>query len=414
MSTGEFDGLLEAVPAQDGPVHSTLRALLAGIDGAPRSPRLEHLRVKPGRSLTARVVGEPGDAPWWATIRTPAHAVKVANLLDRAAETGIPLAHAPLPHAQELHLLAGPPGLDGRLRRPLARAGVVTARGAVRGTVLSFNPWRRLVLRRNDSDTDSPAASVLRIWATAPPSAGLVEPLQRAGAPVLPSTLLPGDVLAQPWVDGGDLDTLLETGDHTTAGAPHPAIDRLGAAIAGLHSAGRRLTAEERDRLPAVDPHTALAAARDGAAALLPRLLPEFDRAAPRVLAALAADRTPQVILHGDLSADQAVRDARGTVRLIDLDRMAVGSAGHDLGGFAATEWIRGRATAEQFLTAYRAEPEAVPVADPLVRAWAAHHLLLRAAEPARMLDPQAVQRSRERIDRARALVDGKEEGLDG
>jgi aminoglycoside phosphotransferase (APT) family kinase protein len=161
--------------------------------------------------------------------------------------------------------------------------------------------------------------------------------------------------------------------------------------------------------LSRVDPARALAAARDGVDAVMPDLLPAFDRVGKRVLRALAADRGPDVLLHGDLSADQAVLDGRGAVRLIDLDRLAIGPAGCDLGGFAAVELLLGRGAhaAEALVGAYGRRMGVDGMDEAASNAWTAYHLLLRLAEPFRALAPDYREQGAARIERACAVLTG-------
>lgn len=437
----------------DGPALSAVRTLLAGAGSkadpgadataaafpVPSEARLAHLRYKPGHSVLARVEG--GGQPWWLVVRTPRSADKAAKMRTRAAESGLPLIDGEVP-GTALHVQAGPVGLDKNLFKPLRRGDLVDTRGAVAGTVLSYNPWRRLVLRRDaqgEPGTGAPGApTVLRLWHAPPASADLLAPLHAAGVAVLPARRTRVGI-EQPWVAGGDLERLLA---RATPAAEAPvgsaasvagdgedevpdlghALEHTAEAVAGLHVAGDTVPGLREAGLGRLDPTCAVAAAREGLQAVLPDLLPAFDREEERVRRALAADRSPDVLLHGDLSADQVVLDARGGVRLIDLDRLTVGPAGHDLGGFAAMELIRGRtSTAEALVAAYRecaasldgaADRSAGP-SDAAVRAWTAHHLLLRVVEPFRDLVPAWRGRVEARITLASAVLDGGLEGVD-
>jgi hypothetical protein len=415
-------GLVASLPEADGPAMS---AILRLLDGAPvgspngartvsagESPavvRLEHLRYKPGRSVVARVTG--GAQPWWLVIRSGRSADKAAKDRARAAETGFPLIDADVPGYTGLRLQAGPLGLDRNLGKRLRRGELVDATGAVHGTVLSFNPWRRLVLRREIPGRTGPGGeagptTVLRLWDSAPASADLLAPLHAAGVAVRPARRTRAG-LEQPWAPGGDLERLL-----AVAGSRHEAalaLERAGEAVAGLHAALGRVPGLAEAGLSRVDPARALAAARDGVDAVMPDLLPAFDRVGKRVLRALAADRGPDVLLHGDLSADQAVLDGRGAVRLIDLDRLAIGPAGCDLGGFAAVELLLGRGAhaAEALVGAYGRRMGVDGMDEAASNAWTAYHLLLRLAEPFRALAPDYREQGAARIERACAVLTG-------
>ena len=443
----------------DGPALSAVRTLLAGAGSkadpgadataaafpVPSEARLAHLRYKPGHSVLARVEG--GGQPWWLVVRTPRSADKAAKMRTRAAESGLPLIDGEVP-GTALHVQAGPVGLDKNLFKPLRRGDLVDTRGAVAGTVLSYNPWRRLVLRRDaqgEPGTGAPGApTVLRLWHAPPASADLLAPLHAAGVAVLPARRTRVGI-EQPWATGGDLERLLAratpaaeapvgsavpVGSATSVsregedGMPDlgRALHDTAEAVAGLHDALHTVPGLREAGLGRLDPTCTVAAAREGLEAVLPDLLPAFDREGERVRRALAADRSPDVLLHGDLSADQVVLDACGGVRLIDLDRLNVGPAGHDLGGFAAMELIRGRTdTAEALVAAYRecaasldgaADRSAGP-SDAAVRAWTAHHLLLRVGEPFRDLVPAWRGRVEARITLASAVLDGGPEGVD-
>ena len=437
----------------DGPALSAVRTLLAGAGSkadpgahataaafpVPSEARLAHLRYKPGHSVLARVEG--GGQPWWLVVRTPRSADKAAKMRTRAAESGLPLIDGEVP-GTALQVQAGPVGLDKNLFKPLRRGDLVDTRGAVAGTVLSYNPWRRLVLRRDaqgEPGTGAPGApTVLRLWHAPPASADLLAPLHAAGVAVLPARRTRVGI-EQPWATGGDLERLLAratpaaeapVGSATSVsregedGMPDlgRALHDTAEAVAGLHAALHTVPGLCAAGLGRLDPTCAVVAAREGLEAVLPAFLPAFDRVGERVRRALAADRSPDVLLHGDLSADQVVLDARGGVRLIDLDRLTVGPVGHDLGGFAAMELIRGRTdTAEALVTAYRdraaavdgAADRAAGLSEATVRAWTAHHLLLRVVEPFRDLVPAWRGRVEARITLASAVLDGDPEGVD-
>lgn len=414
---------MSAVPALEtlldpqGPHAPAVRALLTREPGAPRPARLEHLRYKPDTSVVARVVGEPGDQPWWFAAHAPALADKAEKIARRAAESGYPLAAAALPGHPGLRLQAGPVGLDKALFKPLARAGIVDDRGAARGTVLSYNPWRRLVLRRTGTFPGWPGDStVVRIWAAAPASACLIAPLNAAGVRVLPAEQFTDSGVVQPWAPGGDLETALAAAATAAGGSAAGSARSTGsllaevaAALAGLHAVDLTRPEVRRAGLPDVDVAGALAAARDGVAAGLPELVGEFDIAAAAVRTAVTERAAPgaEVLVHGDFSADQIVLDAAGAPWIIDLDRMGTAPAGYDLGGFAAVELIRGRGdgNAAALRAAYRRQPGAAPVTGAQVGAWTAFHLLLRVAEPFRDLDPDCVDRGRARIAAARGCL---------
>lgn len=401
------DRALESLTVPGGPAGPEVAALLAGEAAAPTPPRLEHLRYKPGTSVIARVVGDQGTQPWWFAAHARDQRDKTHKIAERAAESGYPLAAGELAGDAGVRILSGPIGLDKNLFKPLRRTGLVGADGRIAGTVLSYNPWRRVVLRRTGGFPGWPGdAAVVRIWAAPPASARLLAPLHAADVPVLPARTLGADGIEQPWAPGGDLDTALAAFGGLSASGLSA---RVGSALARLHAVDADRPEIRRARLPRVDARRALDAARDGVAAGLPGLLAEFDLAAVAVHRELTAHDRPNVLVHGDFSADQVVLDADGVPWIIDLDRMGTAPAGYDLGSFAAVEILRNRAadSAGDLLAAYRAHPQSAPVGEDEVRAWTAFHLLLRVTEPFRDLDPDCRERGRKRIDAARDQLAG-------
>lgn len=417
-------------PAGDIPGSLAVRELLRRT-GLP-TPRLEHLRYKPGFSAVARVVAgseEPSAArtqPWWLAAYAPAAAVKAEKIARRAGRRGYPLHTAELPGRDGARLFCGPVGLDRQLFSALAAEGVVAASGRVSGEVLSYNPWRRVVLARTDPQG---RPTVLRVWAQRPPAAVLLPALHRLGAPVLPVHRLGERAVEQPLVDGEDLARSLRTA-HRDGRRPDPAVlTATAGALARLHTIRpAAVTSSPRADgrgLPALDVAAALTAAGDGVAAFPVRpggpcgdggharpaeLCAAFEEASAAVLGAVHRFDEIPVTSHGDFSADQVVVNERGTPVLIDLDRVMLAPACYDLGSFAAVELLAGRSpdTARVVAERYRRLRGADAAPRAAVSAWTAFHVLLRVGEPFRALDPDHTTEAARRIDLARRLLRGK------
>lgn len=387
-----------------------VRALLRRTELS--EPRLEYLRYKPGLSAVARVVGAAGTGsaaqPWWFAAYAPAAAAKAGKIVHRAQRHGYPLYSATLPDQPGTWIHCGPLGLDRQLFRVLASEHAVDSRGRLRGTVLSYNPWRRVVFGRVDA---AGRPVVLRVWADRPAGAALLPALHDLGAPVLPVHRLGEHVVEHPWVRGEDLARVLGAAERD-ARLPDPAVLRATAEVlARLHRIGPATLAAAAEggvnRLPEVTPAAALKAAGDGVCAYLAGHRGAFEDAVAAVLDTVRRCPEAPVVAHGDFSADQVVLDAHGTPVLIDLDRVMAAPACYDLGSFAAVELLAGRSgdTARALVHRYRQVrgPDAAPHA--AVLAWAAFHVLLRVGESFRALDPDCVADAGRRIRLARHLL---------
>lgn len=400
-------------------------AMLIANTGMAR-PVIEHLRFKPETSAVARIVDAARDRfgaasqPWWFAAYAPSETNKAGKLLKRADQTGYPLFTALLPDDPRTSVFCGPIGLDRMLFKALAEIKAVDPRGQVDGTVLSYNPWRRVVFKRAG---DSGESSVVRVWAEPPATAPLLSALHQLGAPVLPVTGMTQHSIEQPWITGGDFTERLAS-DVAAGGALLPAIAE---AVARLHSidpaAMVSMTQEvlhsrmpgargQKLAVPGVNPVAALQSAGNGLTCFLDDLRGHFEDVSDDVLRAIAENPGAGVVSHGDLSADQVVLGEDGSPLLIDFDRMKMAPIGYDLGDFAAVEMLSGRnpATAIALAEAYRHVPGAGVVTDESVRAWTAFHVLLRVTEAFRNLDPDCINHARQRIDLAHAVLRGKVE----
>ena len=426
MSQALKTPVLNALYAQPGS-ESDIRSIATLVSNTGMTqPVIEHLRFKPETSAVARIVDAARDhsgaasQPWWFAAYAPSETNKAGKLLKRADQTGYPLFTALLPDDPRTSVFCGPIGLDRMLFKALAEIKAVDPRGQVDGTVLSYNPWRRVVFKRAG---DSGESSVVRVWAEPPATAPLLSALHQLGAPVLPVTGMTQHSIEQPWITGGDFTERLAS-DVAAGGALLPAIAE---AVARLHSidpaAMVSMTQEvlhsrmpgargQKLAVPGVNPVAALQSAGNGLTCFLDDLRGHFEDVSDDVLRAIAENPGAGVVSHGDLSADQVVLGEDGSPLLIDFDRMKMAPIGYDLGDFAAVEMLSGRnpATAIALADAYRHVPGAGVVTDESVRAWTAFHVLLRVTEAFRNLDPDCVNHARQRVDLAHAVLRGKVE----
>ncbi|MGK7223820.1 hypothetical protein ACSNO4_13625, partial [Kocuria flava] len=406
-------------------------------------PATAALRYKPGVSAVVRVrCPRTGAVHWAATTASGALLEKFAGRGRRALDDDGAVLVREAPGAAGHRVALGRAGADPELAVHLARLDPRLARGLGRGepgTLLRYNPRRRAVLRREGPG----GALVTKVTARpSPVDPRLLARLAAAGIPVLAPAdpprppAGPGSphVLHYPWYGDGDLAARAggDPGAPATAGA-------AGAALARLHLLGPGAAGSAPRGAP-VEPRPRLRALAADLAALDPALAAALAAAAEDVLAVLDAHGPgAQRLLHGDFSADQVlVRGPLGAaapLRLTDLDRVRTGEAADDLGCFAAVralEALEGPvpdAAAGGPAPAARADPPADPLADPLVaallegwaaeaaphgarppgpellRAWTAHHVLARAAEPFRATRPGWRAATAGRIALAAALV---------
>ncbi|MEE1620621.1 phosphotransferase family protein [Zafaria sp. Z1313] len=349
-------------------------------DGHP----VDHLRYKPGRSVVGRVHGPGG--PRWIAGFSPRAAAKAGKLRHHAARRGLELPMLEVPGAPGHVLLAGPVGEDKRLHRALKAAGLLEAGGGPRGHVLNYNPWRRLVLELPPGVLAGVEQRAVAKTAAAPHGshggagatlAQLVAGLHREGVPVLvPRESADPRTLVYPHYGWGDW---AGEGAGPDEGTCHAAAE----ALARLH---RSAVHPFRH----VDPAARAAAAVRAVSTVVPGAGEAAGRIARALLDAAArhdgsAHRSTHGVVHGDFSADQVLLGPDG-IRFIDLDRIALGPAGWDLGCFAASELLAGRGTerSEELLAAYGAGAPRLRPAVGAFRAWTGLHVLLRAVEPFR------------------------------
>ncbi|GAB3278167.1 phosphotransferase [Kineosporia babensis] len=138
------------------------------------------------------------------------------------------------------------------------------------------------------------------------------------------------------------------------------------------------------------------------AAWLVPDLASRLRRLA-RIAQNVDLSGGPQVVLHGDLSADQVVRGPDGRLTLIDLDRVRIGPAADDLGCLAASVLLeKGSATdvLREFGTGYGPLPD-----EAAIRAWTLVHLLARSTEAFRTCRPDWPDQVRHAVEAAEELA---------
>jgi len=354
--------------------------------------RRRYVRYKPG---TGCVLGlDVAGRRAFVTAHAPEAAGKLSKAVERA-----PRATLLAVDRSRLVLAARPPadrdlpGLGQLSRDPDRLLRRVLPERDVTGSdlrALSYKPQRRWVGLLTPAEGEPVVLRVHR-----PQDAGALvrsaKALERgaglaAARPTTPRLLgahARAGVVAVSWLPGGALHDLVvrdaATPDHLRA---------AGAALAALHARppGRLAPRTATDDAQAVEQ------AATAVAGLLPELGPRARALADALSALLAADRTPDVTVHGDFSADQVVLGPDGTAGLVDLDAVAAGEAALDLGSAVAALVSSavvgagqhdGVATAEALLDGYAAVAP-LPTLDRLDLHVSAA-LLRRAAEPFRL-----------------------------
>lgn len=390
-----------------------------------------YLRWKPGAGGVARVV-LPGAGELFLAVWHRDAADKLGKTVQRAGQGCL------LVDTERLAVLAGPgadrdlPGLvrldrrgagallrrleptDERAARRLRRAAAASSgAGAVPGAgtpcTLAWKPQRRWV-GRLDAPTGDPgqrSAPALVLRAMRPVDAAASAHGYRAvtaalgrSAPRLLGTDLRLGVLAVEHLPGVTLERL-DRRARSGARATGRVLARLHSLARGdasaVTAAGVRTVPDE-----AVVVHEA--------AAQLELLAPDAGGARLAEEICTASDRLPpprQVLVHGDLSADQVLLRPDGGVALLDLDEAGWGDAAGDLAGAAAAWWLSEPERAEALVAAlhdgYGSGAE-LPAAARL-RVLTAAHLLRRAAEPFRSGAADWPTAVRERVATARHVL---------
>lgn len=308
-----------------------------------RQAEITRVRWKPATSLVLAIRSEAGHG--WVAAYTDA--AKLDKTRERAARVAASVEDVP----GAGHTLTGALDSDRLLALTLHRARGVLSDGA--GTVLRYNPHRRVVIRSGDD-----------VWKLAPRDAGrtrLTQRLAAGGLAVLPSHELMGGVQRTAWWGRGDL-----------AGSPsEAAAAAAGRALAAIHATRPGTGTGE---LPSGDAELATAA----------RAIRRLDASAGARATGLASrlhgfpTGARRTLVHGDFTADQVL--CRGAeVRLIDFDRAGLGEPERDLGAFAAGELLAGRDLTGALRAGYD-----VAVDERAVARWTATAALQRAVEPFR------------------------------
>jgi hypothetical protein len=149
-----------------------------------------------------------------------------------------------------------------------------------------------------------------------------------------------GPVLLEAWVDGVPLEGL----------APEARVEEAGAVLGRLHARP----------LATPTPPLGIAAWRERAAEQL-QVLASAGMLAPHEVARLGDElcrhdpgSASATLVHQDFCAENMLIDARGRLRVIDNEWIAVGPAGFDLGR-SFCRWPMSESAWERFLRAYRA-----------------------------------------------------------
>ncbi|WP_244925119.1 aminoglycoside phosphotransferase family protein [Actinomyces bowdenii] len=368
---------------------STLSALQGVLDADVLSEltgaqvRAVRLRIKPGVSLLAGLAERStGRTAGWARLLWPVSASKAVKVQQRAERHGLGIITRTLPDG--LVLQAGAVDADPKLDPRLVQArrhGLLGDWDA--SEVLRYNPSRRLVLRREDG--------VLRIR-TAP--GRRTEQIHRAMGRLVPVPAL--KELDERWESGYySLQELCGTTDLERS-PDAEGTRRTGALLARLHTSTHELDEGLRRRLPSV-PSSARRLAQTHARILEP-LAPELA-ARTRRIAQLMPERLagPAVLIHGDASPDQVLRDpATDRIWLTDFDRAGLGPAAADLGSYLAVCPLE---MGRSLLEGYEQAGGRLPDPDQLRQAISLSELS-RLAEPLRHADPHWRQAIEERICR--------------
>lgn len=348
-----------------------------------RPVRAASVRAKPGTLVVLGLADDTGRPVGWARVLWPTTRAKAAKTTERAGRRGLSLVERPL--ADGLWLQAGGIATDPGLANPVWGARPRRIRELVGdpGAVLRHNPMRRVLVRDGDA--------VTRVASSADPlSRPLLLRLALLGLPV-PEVLddgLQSSVSVRRFF--GDTDLL-----------HHPSTDGArwaGEALAGLHASTTAALAD-----PAVAAHLGRRRAErrapsDALHALEPALGARLTALAERRLLREPLPG-PDVLLHGDASADQVLVDTtNGSRQLNDFDRATRGPAALDLGSWLAVDRVEGAHCGDALLEGYAQAGGHVPDAAHLTTALA-HGLLARVTTPLRSGDPAWRQSIAARLD---------------
>lgn len=361
-----------------------------------RTVRVHRLRVKPGRSVLVgwqRTDQESTDRYGWAAVL--ADRDKVTGVRRRASRAGVAVTvHEPATPTGAAVLLGGLDS-DPGLARELAHA-----RRALPATAriepLAYNPGRRVVLQVDLVPGDGTARQVVRVGADRQDHLiGLARRWRGFGVPTVPVRRVGrrGTAVVSPWWGVGDLAHL-----------PEPAAaERTGDVLARLHRAS---TVPPR----AAAPDMVVPPVAGMVTELLPGLADRVAGLADALDGALSG-RRPASLVHGDLSPDQVLWDGADGIRVVDLDRSALGPPGADVGSWVAACTVAGQPElALGFLAGYRSggSRPGRPLPARELAGWCARALLASALEPFRRADPDWRQRVAAQVALAEDIIAGR------
>lgn len=271
--------------------------------------------------------------------------------------------------------------------------------------VLAYKPERRFVARLTSDDGTS---AVLKAYSEEGFATARVatRPARSAGDRRWPRWLGRSTrhrVLVFEWMPGQPLSGLLQQPGYENA------VSLAGACLAGFHarsaSSLRLFTGAEEDR--------GIAAAAESVGSLHPGLRALGQRLVAELRSRLHDDAGEVVLIHGDFYAKQVVVTDHGDVRLVDLDRAALGHPTVDLGNFIAhaeREVLNGAmqpsrrdAVVESLLDGYGSRGARVSERQLATRTAAA--LLKLAPDPFRHRQPDWARRMEVLLERAESLL---------
>ena len=387
----------------------------------------QYLRYKPGTScvLGCRVLTDTGTRDVMVTAYEDAGALKIDKTVSEAPRGAV--LHVDRARGLLAVLAAGDRDLPflsalarEKTRRRALRAllpGRLDLAGATVET-LRYKPMRRWVGLLTTGDG---TRVVLRAYRTADAAAAAAVVRKLAGGPPRLPRLRGWHedlaCLAMEYVDGRPLDELLAEGE-----VEPKQLSEVGATLARLHTRPRGQL-PLRDRANDI---TAVRAAADQVAALLPGHAASAQDLAEELAGRLSRQRIDLAVVHGDFSTDQVIFGPEGA-SLVDLDRAVVGDAASDLASLAAASAAaaapadhQGLEVLDHITSGYAAQRR-LPASES-VRTHTAALLLRRVVEPFRQCEPNWEQRAIALLaDATRALptpldssVDDALEGLVG
>lgn len=355
-SAAEATAGVAEIAAVAGAGHLLEDAALSALLG--RAVRIQHVRVKPGRSV--HVAWRSEDVPhrqrwgWAEATNDPDKADKARLRAELAGEPVEVLRNG------EATLLWGGVATDRAIAKELLGARTALGEDLV-WEVLRYNPGKRVVAKvRPDT-----GPAVLRVSSGTDELVTASQWFADLGTPTLVPVNIGGRGTASltPWWGGSDLH----------AAPDGAAALEAGRAIGLLHhrSQGRTWPGEAPQG-------PALEATASGLLEVAPWLGNRLQALVERLhrLSDELAETEP-VWLHGDLSPDQVLHDGAGDVRVIDLDRAGPGPAALDVGSWlAACRAMDLPELAEPFLVGHAEQgsisPRAVAIAECLAQFRAA------------------------------------------